>query len=242
MKRVHLKKLVVVAILALIGGAFFYFDLSQYLSLEYLKQSQARFQELYAANRVAVIAAYMATYILIAALSLPGAGIMTVAGGGFFGLLVGTVAASVASTVGALLACLVARTLLRDWVQKKFADRLAIINRGVEKEGSFYLFSVRLIPLFPFFIINVVMGLTQMRLFTFCWVSQLGMLPATIVYVNAGKELAKIDSLSGILSPSLLASFVLLGLFPITVKKLMHYIRPRFVAQAVTNEDHDGQI
>jgi uncharacterized membrane protein YdjX (TVP38/TMEM64 family) len=152
---------------------------------------------------------------------------MTLAGGALFGFVTGTVIVSFASTIGATLACFVARFLLRDWVQNRFGGRLTPINRGLEREGAFYLFSLRLIPAFPFFLINLAMGLIKMRLFTFYWVSQLGMLPGTMVYVNAGKELAKIDSLSGIVSPSLIVSFIILGLFPITVKKLMGWFRKK---------------
>jgi len=201
--------------------AFRYFDLGQYLSLDYIKSSQEQFHALYQSHRLAVIASYMGIYIVVTALSLPGAAMMTLAGGGLFGLVVGTITVSFASTIGATLACIVSRFLLRDWVQGKFGDKLKTINAGIEKEGAFYLFSLRLVPVFPFFIINLLMGLTRMRLSTFFWVSQIGMLPGTLVYVNAGKELSQIDSLSGILSPGLLISFVLLGLFPITVKKLL---------------------
>lgn len=230
MKSLHKKLLILGAVLVVIA-AFMYLDLGRFLTLDYIKESQARFQEMYANNRLSVIAVYMAIYVLVTALSLPGAVVLTLAGGGFFGLMVGTLVISVASTVGATLACLVARTLLRDSVQNRFGDKLTAINEGVDREGGFYLFTLRLIPIFPFFIINLVMGLTSMRLVTFFWVSQLGMLPGTIVYVNAGKELAKIDSLSGILSPPLIISFVILGLFPITVKKIMQYVRPHFVPQ-----------
>jgi uncharacterized membrane protein YdjX (TVP38/TMEM64 family) len=202
-----------------------YAGLDQYLTLEFLKQSHERFATLYAAKPFSVIAVYMFIYILATALSLPGAVVMTLAGGALFGLVVGTVVISFASTVGATLACLVSRFLLRDWVQKRFGDRLAAINTGVEREGAFYLFTMRLVPAFPFFLINLAMGITRISLFRYYWVSQLGMLPGTIVYVNAGKELAKIDSVSGILSPGLVASFVLLGLFPITVKKVLDFVR-----------------
>jgi len=201
------------------------FDLGRFLSLSYVKSSQTSFVGLYAQNRALVIGIYMAVYILVTALSLPGAAVMTLAGGALFGLWVGTIVVSFASTIGATLACFVSRFILRDWVQNKFKDKLETINRGIEKEGAFYLFTMRLIPAFPFFVINLVMGLTRMRLFTFYWVSQVGMLAGTIVYVNAGKELGKIDSLSGILSPSLIISFVILGLFPIGVKKLMGWYR-----------------
>jgi uncharacterized membrane protein YdjX (TVP38/TMEM64 family) len=205
--------------------AFSYFELGQYFSLDYLKASQERFQALYQSHRLAVIAAYMGIYIVVTALSLPGAAVLTLAGGGLFGLVVGTITVSFASTIGATLACVVSRFLLRDWVQGKFGDRLATINAGIEREGAFYLFSLRLVPVFPFFIINLLMGLTRMRLFTFFWVSQIGMLAGTMVYVNAGRQLARIDSLSGILSPGVLISFVVLGLFPITVKKLLAFYK-----------------
>ncbi len=227
-KKKIINKVVIVGVIVLGIVAFRYFDLGQYLTLEYIKDSQEKFQTLYQSNRVLVIATYMGIYVAVTALSLPGAAVLTLAGGGLFGLVVGTVVVSFASTIGATLACLVARFLLREWVQNKFGDKLKTINDGIEKEGAFYLFSLRLVPIFPFFVINLLMGLTRMRLFTFFWVSQIGMLAGTIVYVNAGKELAKIDSLSGILSPGLLISFVVLGLFPITVKKLLAAYKSRF--------------
>ena len=139
----------------------------------------------------------------------------------------GTIVVSFASTIGATCACIVARYLLRDWVQNKFGEKLTKINEGMEKEGGFYLFSLRLVPIFPFFVINLAMGLTTIRLVTYYWVSQLGMLPATIIFVNAGKELAKLDSLKGILSPGLLISFILLGLLPIITKKLLGLYKAR---------------
>jgi uncharacterized membrane protein YdjX (TVP38/TMEM64 family) len=214
-------KVVMLVLIAVGIVVFRYYDLGQYLALEYIKSSQDKFHALYLSHRFSVIAAYMGIYIAVAALSLPGAAVLTLAGGGLFGLAVGTVAVSFASTIGATLACLFSRFLLREWVQNKFGDKLMTINDGIEKEGAFYLFSLRLVPIFPFFVINLLMGLTRMRLFTFFWVSQIGMLAGTIVYVNAGKELAKINSLSGILSPGVLISFAVLGLFPITVTKLL---------------------
>jgi len=221
-------KLIILGLLVLGVVAFRYFDLGQYLTLDYIKASQHQFQALYQSNRFLVVAAYMGIYIAVTALSLPGAAVLTLAGGGLFGLAVGTVAVSFASTIGATLACVVSRYLLREWVQNKFGDRLAAINNGIEKEGAFYLFSLRLVPIFPFFVINLLMGLTRMRLFTFYWVSQIGMLAGTIVYVNAGKELAKIDSLSGIMSPGVLISFAILGLFPIGVKKILSLYKAKF--------------
>ena len=222
---------IVMAMLIVLGIILFrYFDLGQYLTLEYIKTSQDKFHALYLSHRFSVIAAYMGIYIAVAALSLPGAAVLTLAGGGLFGLTVGTVAVSFASTIGATLACLFSRFLLREWVQNKFGDKLVTINDGIEKEGAFYLFSLRLVPIFPFFVINLLMGLTRMRLFTFFWVSQIGMLAGTLVYVNAGKELAKIDSLSGILSPGVLISFAVLGLFPITVTKLLALYKRKSVS------------
>ena len=201
--------------------------LGQYFTLSYVKASQEYFASLYAGHRFMVIAAYMLIYILVTSLSLPGAAIMTLAGGALFGLLLGTVVVSFASTIGATLACFVSRFILRDWVQGKFGDKLKTVNEGIEKEGAFYLFTLRLIPVFPFWLINLVIGLTKMPLRTFYWVSQIGMLAGTIVYVNAGKELSKVDSLSGILSPGLILSFVLLGLFPMATKKLLSLYRTR---------------
>ena len=232
-----IQKIVIGCIIILGIIAFRYFDLGQYLSLDYLKASQAKFLALYLEHRVLVIAAYMGIYIVVTALSLPGAAVMTLAGGALFGFILGTVVVSFASTIGATLACAVSRFLLRDWVQNKFANRLEKINRGIEKEGAFYLFSLRLVPVFPFFVINLAMGLTGIRLFTFFWVSQVGMLPGTMVYVNAGKELAQIDSLSGIMSPGVLISFIILGLFPITAKKLLAFYKKKFKPVPAHNDN-----
>ncbi|MDH3258049.1 MAG: TVP38/TMEM64 family protein [Deltaproteobacteria bacterium] len=227
MKREHVKKIGIVALILVLIAAFKILHLDQYFTLSYIKASQEKFQAIYLENRALVIGSYMAIYILVTSLSLPGAAVMTLLGGALFGLGVGTIVVSFASTIGATFACFVSRYLLQNWVQGKFGDKLKTVNEGVEKEGLFYLFTLRLIPVFPFFMINLVMGLTKMRLRTFYWVSQLGMLPGTMVYVNAGKELAKIDSLKGILSPGLIISFVILGLFPITVKKLMALYKSR---------------
>ncbi|MEN8140198.1 MAG: TVP38/TMEM64 family protein [Thermodesulfobacteriota bacterium] len=215
----NLKKIVLFSAGASLVFLFFAFDLGQYLTLSYLKESQARLSDLYGARPGLVIGAYMLIYILVTGLSLPGAVILTLAGGALFGLATGLIIVSFASTIGATCACFAARFLLRDWVQSKFGDRLGTINEGMAREGAFYLFTLRLIPIFPFFVINLVMGLTKMRIVTFYWVSQLGMLAGTGVYVNAGKELGKIESLSGILSPGLITSFVILGLFPLLAKK-----------------------
>ncbi|GBD98195.1 TVP38/TMEM64 family inner membrane protein YdjZ [bacterium BMS3Abin07] len=227
MSKGAVKKIIIVLVIIALIVIFNIFGLGQYLTLAYIKDSQQRFAALYAEHQFSVISIYMAIYIIVTSLSLPGAAVMTVAGGALFGLATGTLAVSFASTIGAVLACFIARFLLRDWVQGKFGDKIQKINEGIEKEGPFYLFTLRLIPIFPFWMINLVMGVTKMRITTFYWVSQVGMLPGTIVFVNAGKELAKIDSLSGILSPGLIGSFVILGLFPITVKKIMLLFRKK---------------
>jgi len=220
MKKNAQKIIIIAAIIAAVA-AFRIFNLGEYLSLSYIKESQQKFEALYAERTIAVIGGYMLVYILVTSLSLPGAAVMTLAGGALFGLLKGTIIVSFASSIGATLACFVSRFILRDWVQEKFKEKLITVNEGIDREGSFYLFTLRLIPVFPFWLINLILGLTKMPLRTFYWVSQIGMLPGTIVYVNAGKELGKIESLSGILSPGLVLSFLLLGLFPLITKKLL---------------------
>ena len=227
MNRPLLKRIVLAGLIAALVAAYFIFDLGRYLSLDYLKASRDLFAAYYAENTALTITLYMLTYIAVTALSLPGAAIMTLAGGAMFGFVQGVIVVSFASTIGASLAFLASRYLLRGWVEKKLGDRLQTLNAGIENEGPFYLFTLRLIPLFPFWVINLLMGLTRMHLATFYWVSQLGMLAGTMVYVNAGKELGRLDSLSGILSPSLILSFALLGIFPLAAKKIMAWYRNR---------------
>ncbi|MFV0421849.1 TVP38/TMEM64 family protein [Oleidesulfovibrio sp.] len=224
MKPEVLKRLALVAVVVLFVGIFLYNDWGRFFTLEYVKQSQADFAVLYAEKGMSLIAVYMAIYIVVTALSLPGATVMTLAGAALFGFWATLVAVSFASTIGATLACLASRFVFRDWVQRRFADRLMRINDGIRKDGAFYLFSLRLVPVFPFFLINLAMGLTPIRVTTFYWVSQLGMLPGTVVYVNAGSELGAINSLSGILSPSLLFSFALLGIFPLAARKVLERV------------------
>lgn len=216
-----LQKILIGVVLLSAVVAFKVFDLGQYLTLSYIKASQERFALLYFEHRLMVILGYGLIYVLATSLSLPGAVVLTLAGGALFGLWTGTLTVSFASTIGATLACIISRFLLRDWVQAKFGDRLKTVNDGIEKEGAFYLFTLRLVPIFPFWLINLVMGLTKMPLRRFYWVSQVGMLPGTIVYVNAGKELAKIESLAGVLSPGLIISFAALGIFPLAAKKIL---------------------
>ena len=219
------KKLLIIAVVITLIVVFKLLNLGQYLNLTYLKESQETLQNYYQQHQFLTIFAYMIMYITATALSLPGATILTLAGGALFGLVTGTIIISFASTIGATLACIVSRYLLQEWVQKKFGDKLEKINQGMEQEGAFYLFTLRLVPVFPFFIINLVMGLTKLPVRTYYWVSQLGMFPATVVYVNAGRELGRIESLSGILSPGLLFSFVLLGIFPLATKKIIGRVR-----------------
>lgn len=220
----YIKALVIGSIL-LIVGLFWLYDGAQYLTLDFVKDVQLQVDKLYDANRFSILFLFGFGYMVMAALSLPGAGIMTVAAGAFFGLVDGTVIVSISSTLGASLAFLITRSFFQDFVQSRFGDKFIVINDGIEREGGFYLFTLRLIPIFPFFIINLVMGLTTMKLRTFFIASQLGMLAPTIVFVNAGRELAKIDSLAGILSPSLIASFAMIGLLPITAKKSVEWWR-----------------
>lgn len=222
-----MKKLILIAIAILLVSAYFYFDLGQWLTLEKLKSQQSSLEAYRQANPILVAAIYAAIYIIVAALSLPGSAIMTLSGGAIFGLAVGTALALISATIGATFAFLIARFLLGDWVQKKFGDRIASINQGIDKDGAFYLFSLRLVPVFPFFVINVVMALTTLKVWTFFWVSLVGMLAGAAVYANAGTQLAKLDSLSGIASPGILLSFVLLGIFPILAKKSIEFVRKK---------------
>jgi pyruvate/2-oxoglutarate dehydrogenase complex dihydrolipoamide dehydrogenase (E3) component/uncharacterized membrane protein YdjX (TVP38/TMEM64 family) len=219
------RKLVMILAIALLIALFFIFDLGHYLNLQNLKDQQATIAEYQSNNPLLSSAAYFALYVLATALSIPGAALLTLAGGAVFGLLWGTVIVSFASTLGATLAFLISRFLLRDWVSQRFGQRLAAIDDGVKREGGFYLFTLRLVPVFPFFLVNLLFGLTGMKTRTYYFASQLGMLAGTVVYVNAGTQLAKLDSLSGILSPALLGSFVLLGIFPLIAKKLVETVR-----------------
>lgn len=220
-------KLILIATIVVLIVAFFVFDLQRFLTLEYLKDRQQAFADFYAANRLLTIAIYFILYVVVTALSLPGAAVMTLAGGALLGFWTALVTVSFASSIGATLAFLASRFLLRDWVQGKFGDKLKAINEGVEREGSFYLFTLRLVPLFPFFVINLVMGLTPMRAGAYYLVSQIGMLPGTAVYVNAGTQLGQIESAAGILSPGILISFVLLGIFPLIAKRIIDIVKSR---------------
>lgn len=222
-------RLLLLVIVAVAIAAFFFFDLGRFFGLEYVKSQQSAFAAYYADHRWLTIGAYFVLYVAMAALSLPGATILTLAGGALFGTLTGTIIVSFASSIGATSAMLVARFILRDMVQRRFGEKLKPIDEGIEKDGAFYLIALRLVPLFPFFVINLALGLTRIRTSTFYWASQLGMLAGTIVYVNVGTQLAQIDSLKGLLSPGVIASFVLLGIFPLIAKKVVDAIKARRV-------------
>lgn len=232
-----LKLLLAVAIAGLIV-TFFVLDLDQYLSLAYFKSQQVAISDHFHNHPIETLLLFFVLYVAVTSLSLPGAALLTLVAGALFGVLWGTLVVSFASTLGATLAFLSARFLLRDWVQGRFGTNLKTINDGIARDGAFYLFTLRLVPAFPFFVINLVMGLTPLRTATFAWVSQVGMLAGTLVYVNAGTQLAGLDSVSGILSPGLLVAFTLLGLFPLLAKWLVatlksyamlsRYPRPRW--------------
>jgi len=223
------RKLLLIVTVAVLVSAFFLFDLGRFFSLDFVKSQQAAMDAYRAAQPALTAGIFFVIYVAVTGLSLPGAAIMTLAAGAIFGLLWGTIIVSFASTLGATLAFLVSRFVLRDGVQNRFGDKLKAINAGMQEEGGFYLFTLRLIPIFPFFVINLVMGLTAIRIGTFYWVSQIGMLAGTLVYVNAGTQLAQLDSLQGILSPALLGSFVLLGIFPLIAKKIVSVVKARRV-------------
>ncbi|UMM02129.1 TVP38/TMEM64 family protein [Vibrio campbellii] len=213
--------LILVATIIFLGVNF-----GQYLTLENAKAQQEALNSFIDQNFIYAAATYFFAYIAITAFSIPGAAVVTLLGAALFGFWTSLLLVSFASTIGATIAFLSSRYLLREWVQSKFGSKLSAINQGVEKDGAFYLFSLRLIPVFPFFLINLLMGLTPMTIARFYLTSQIGMLPGTAVYLNAGTQLATIDSLSGIVSPTVLASFALLGLFPIIAKWVMNKVRP----------------
>ena len=217
-------KLLVFALIAAGIAAFFIFDLKQYFTLDYFQTQRAVIDAEVEARPVRAALLFFAAYVAVTGLSLPGAAIMTLVAGAVFGLLWGTVIVSFASTIGATLAFLASRFMLRDWVQGKFGDKLKPINDGVAREGAFYLFALRLVPAFPFFVINLVMGLTPIRTWTYYWVSQLGMFAGTVVFVYAGTQLGAFK-----ISAGLLLAFALLGIFPLVAKKALDALKARKV-------------
>jgi pyruvate/2-oxoglutarate dehydrogenase complex dihydrolipoamide dehydrogenase (E3) component/uncharacterized membrane protein YdjX (TVP38/TMEM64 family) len=222
-------KIALIVALAAAAAAYFAFDLGQYFRLDYFKSQRAAIDLYYHANPLFTALLFFAIYVVVTALSLPVAAIMTLTAGAIFGLAWGTLIVSFASSIGATLAFLASRFLLRDLVLRKFGDKLRAIDAGVEREGGFYLFTLRLVPVFPFFLVNLALGLTAMKTWTFYWVSQLGMLAGTAVYVNAGTQIALIDASGGILSARLVGSFVLLGVFPLFAKRIVDLVRARKV-------------
>ena len=217
-------KLIVLAVIAALVAAFFILDLKQYVSIEYFQAKRAVIEAYFQAHPVQTGAIFFAVYVTVTGLSLPGAAILTLVAGAIFGLLWGVIIVSFASSLGATLAFLASRYLLRDWVQARFGDKLKPINEGVAREGAFYLFALRLVPAFPFFVINLVMGLTPIKTRTFYWVSQVGMLAGTIAYVYAGTQLGQFK-----ISVGLVAAFVILGLFPLAAKKVLDVFKARKV-------------
>ena len=213
-----LKKILLVVIIGALVSAYITFGGQRYLSVDF-------FGDLYAQQPLLTAAVYFAIYVIATAVSIPGAALLTIIGGMVFGLWTGTLLVSFASSIGATLAFLASRFLLRDWVQGKFGERLRAVDDGLEKDGAFYLFTLRLIPVFPFFVINLLMGLTRIKTGTFFWVSQIGMLPATIVFVNAGTQISRIESTAGLLSPTLIASFVALAFFPWAAKGIVAVVK-----------------
>ncbi len=222
-----MKKLAIIAVFAALIAVYVVFDLGDYLTLAGIKAGVAEWEAFYAANPVAVLAGFFAVYVAVTAASLPGAALMTLAAGALFGVVTGTILVSFASTLGATLAFLSARHVLRDQIEARFGERLKAINAGLVRDGAFYLFTLRMIPAFPFFMVNLVMGLTRIPTTTFVWVSQLGMLLGTVVYVNAGTQLARIESLAGIASPGVIGSFVLLGIAPWLAKGVIGVLQRR---------------
>jgi pyruvate/2-oxoglutarate dehydrogenase complex dihydrolipoamide dehydrogenase (E3) component/uncharacterized membrane protein YdjX (TVP38/TMEM64 family) len=229
-----IKKIFLLLIVAAAVGLFFHYDLQQLLTLDGLKGSMDQFNQYKEQSPLLVIGGFFLLYVIVTALSLPGAAILTLAAGALFGLVEGLLVASFASTIGATLAFLVSRYLLRDSIKQRFPERLAAIDAGVEKEGGFYLFTLRLVPVFPFFLINLLMGVTAIKSWTYYWVSQLGMLAGTFVFVLAGTQLAQIDSLSDVLSFNLILSFALLGIFPFIAKGILNVFKKRRVYKNYT--------
>ena len=238
-----MKKIILLGLLGAIVLIFFHFELDQYLTLEYIKTQQQIIDQYYAENRLLTMVGFFVLYVVITGVSLPGATVLTLAGGAVFGLVTGLILISFASTIGASIAFLVSRYLFRDAVQTRFGTSLKAINDGIDKDGPFYLFALRLVPAFPFFVINLVMGLTTLRLWTFFWVSQLGMFAGTVVYVNAGTQLAQIESASGIFSREILLSFLLLAMLPFIGKKIIALITNRKALQGfVKPEQFDTNL
>ncbi len=214
-------------LLLLLFFLFHHYGIADYVSLKGMQEQKTAFQAYADKHPITAMGGYFTAYLIFSAFALPGAVIITLLGGALFGVVLGTVLVSFGSSLGALLAFLLSRYLLRSVIQERFGNYLKTFNKGMREDGGLYLFTLRLVPLFPFFAINLVMGLTPLKGWTFYWISQLGMLPVTLIYVNAGTQLSTLESVSGLLSPSVIASLVLLGVFPVAAKKGLAYIRMR---------------
>jgi pyruvate/2-oxoglutarate dehydrogenase complex dihydrolipoamide dehydrogenase (E3) component/uncharacterized membrane protein YdjX (TVP38/TMEM64 family) len=230
-QEIRVSKNKIVLLLAIIAAiaAFFILDLGRFLDLAFLKEQQSSIEAYRSERPLMAAGLFFLIYVAVTGLSLPGAAVMTLVGGAIFGLAWGTLIISFASTIGATLAFIASRLVFRDSVQRRFGGKLRAINDGIDKEGAFYLFALRLVPIFPFFVINLLMGLTPIRTWTFYWVSQVGMLAGTLVYVNAGTQLTRIESVSGILSPAIIGSFALLAVFPLIAKRIVGMLQARKV-------------
>jgi len=227
MSRKQVVKICLIVFLVAVFGIAWKLGIGQYLSLESIHLQQEALRNYKSLNPLLVLGGFFLAYIAVAGLSLPGATIMTLLGGALFGFWQGVIIISFASTIGATISFLLARCILKDWIQGRYQKQLSAINDGFEKEGAFYLFALRLIPVFPFFLVNILTSVMPIKTRNFYLASQLGMLPGTMVYIYAGTELGKIQSLSDIASPSLLVAFVILGLFPLITKKLVTTLRSR---------------
>jgi len=219
-------KLVAASLLALAATAYVALDIGQYLDLARVKQSHADFALYYAAHPLRTIAVYFSVYVLITALSIPGASVVTLAGGALFGLWIGIAVVWAASSIGATLAFWSSRYLLRDWLRKHFHRQFLAVDQGMARDGLFFLFGMRLLPMFPFFLINLLMGLTAIRTWPYYWVSAIGMFCGTVIYVNAGTRLATITGLRDIATPGILGALVVMAVFPFIAKKLLKIGKP----------------
>jgi len=221
------KKILIIILISVALGLFFYLDLHQVLTFDRIKAAQGDLQAYTNENFILAVLAFCGVYITSTAFSLPGAALLTLLSGALFGLVTGTILASISSTLGATVAFLMSRHLLRDTVKSKFGKMLDKIDAGIEEEGAFYLFTIRMIPVFPFFVVNLIMGLTNIKTLTYMWVSMAGMLLGTSIYVNAGTRLSELESPAGIFSPEIILSFVALGIMPVASKKLINYLRSK---------------
>ena len=219
------KKIILVTLFITLVTLFFVFDFDEYFNLAYIKSKQEIINDYYSLNPVKTGLIFFISYVLVTGVSLPGAGIMTLVGGTIFGFIWGTILVSFGSVFGATIAFLVTRYIFHDYVQENFGEYLKPINQGIKKEGDLYLFTIRVVPIFPFFIVNILMALTPIKTLNFSLVSQIAMLIPTMVFVNAGTQLSYIESPSDILSPELIFSFVLLGFFPFMAKQILLFIK-----------------